>query len=65
MAHLLIAKAYQELGDQKTATTFLRRAVTLTTDPVIPYQGLVKCCPPSELPDILVQLIKIQPYVPL
>lgn len=60
MAHLLIAKAYQDT-DQATAGTYLRRAIALTTDPIIPYQGLAKCVKQSELPEVLFELLKLQP----
>lgn len=60
MAHLLIAKAYQDI-EQATAATYLKRAITLTSDPLIPYQGLAKCVSQAELPEILYQLMKLQP----
>lgn len=60
MAHLLIARAYQDIN-QGEAATYLRRAVELTTDPLIPYQGLLKCVKVDELPAIYHELLKLQP----
>lgn len=60
MAHLLIGKAYTDV-EKATAETYLRQAVALTSDPLIPYQGLAKCVEQAELPKILHELIKLQP----
>lgn len=60
MAHLLIAKALQD-SDQTQAATYLKRAVTLTNDPVIPYQGLAKCASQADLPEVLHKLMQLQP----
>lgn len=62
MAHLLIAKAYQD-SEPSTTATYLKRAVTLTSDPLIPYQGLSKCASPTDMPGVLYQLMKLQQYV--
>lgn len=61
MAHLLIGRAYQD-SNQTEAGTFLRKAITLTNDPIVPYQGLIKCVKVSELPEVYYELLKLQPW---
>lgn len=56
----MIAKAYQET-DKATALTYLRRAVELTDDPLIPYLGIAQCVKQSELPPVLYEILKLQP----
>uniref|UniRef100_A0A182MW67 Tetratricopeptide repeat protein 37 n=1 Tax=Anopheles culicifacies TaxID=139723 RepID=A0A182MW67_9DIPT len=60
MALILLGASYQD-SDKKEAATYLKRALTCSTDPTVALQGLAACVDDTELPDVCEKLIGLLP----
>lgn len=59
-ALLLIGAAYQD-DNPPMAVKYLKKATECSKDPIHAYQGLLKCAPIDEIPEIAKNYLKAAP----
>ncbi|GAB0091750.1 tetratricopeptide repeat protein 37 [Sergentomyia squamirostris] len=60
MAHVLLGAIYQNTSKEEAAN-YLRKAVSLSKEPISALQGLAQCVPDEELPGVLENLLDFTP----
>ncbi|XP_058821841.1 tetratricopeptide repeat protein 37 [Topomyia yanbarensis] len=60
MALLLMGACYQDT-DKTEAANYLKQALTYSSDPTVPLQGLINCVSSKELPDVCERLLQLTP----